>query len=450
MTRARARLKPLRTQVIVITGATSGIGLATARRAADEGATVFLIARGEDDLRALNDELQSKGVRCAYAVCDVADEAGLAEAADKCRRLFGGFDTWVNNAGVSIYGAIRDTTLEDQKRLFDTNYWGVVHGSLIAAEHLRARPDGGALINVGSVLGDAPIPVQGVYSASKHAVKGFTNALRMELLREGAPVSVSLVKPSSIDTPYKDHARNLTGEPVHNPGPVYAAHVVADVILHAAQHPLREITVGGGGRVLASLHHMIPGVAEPLFARLIPRMTRDRQGETVPDDGLWDPTEDGLFEETDYPMVRGFSLLAQARMHPRAAAGGTLAVIALTALAVVLMNRRQPAPLTRMERLRERLDLGRYVPDVDWRGLVERADLGGRASRLRDAGRDALDRIPADRIRSDVSAGAGRAGAYAREHAKEGAGILAGLVAIATLAATAYQLRDEGLDRFRR
>ena len=102
---SRPRLKPLDQQTLVITGATSGIGLATARRAAERGARVFLIARGEKDLRALCEELQARGARCAWAVVDVADADALQEAADKCERLFGGFDTWVNNAGVSIYGS---------------------------------------------------------------------------------------------------------------------------------------------------------------------------------------------------------------------------------------------------------------------------------------------------------------------------------------------------------
>ena len=136
-------LKPLDQQAIVVTGATSGIGLAAARRAARRGACVFLIARGEQDLKTLCEELQAEGARVAWAVADVADYDALAEAADKCRRLFGGFDTWVNNAGVSIFGPIRETTLEDQRRLFETNYWGVVNGSLVAVEHLRVGPVAG-------------------------------------------------------------------------------------------------------------------------------------------------------------------------------------------------------------------------------------------------------------------------------------------------------------------
>ena len=155
----KATLKPLNQQSIVITGATSGIGLATARRAARAGACVFLIARGENDLKDLTEELQATGARAAWAVADVADHAALSEAAEKCVRLFGGFDTWVNNAGVSIYGAISVTSLDDQRRLFETNYWGVVNGSLVAAEHLRLREGGGAIVNVGSILSDAPMPI---------------------------------------------------------------------------------------------------------------------------------------------------------------------------------------------------------------------------------------------------------------------------------------------------
>jgi len=337
---AKPILKPLNQQSVVITGATSGIGLATARRAAAAGACVFLIARSETDLKALCEELQGKGARAAWAVADVADHDALAQAADKCRRLFGGFDTWINNAGVSIYGALRDTALEDQRRLFETNYWGVVNGSTIAVEHLRERPGGGTVINVGSILSDAALPVQGSYSASKHAVKGFTNALRMELMADKAPVALTLVKPAAVDTPYNRHARNLTGYAAQNPQPVYATHVVADAILWCATHRVREITVGGGGRLLASFYSAFPGIAEPLLARFAPVMMRDRGSAYQPfEDGLYDASDDGLDEEVHYPMVRQFSVLAEARKHPGITAG-TVAIVALAAVATVLLSQR--------------------------------------------------------------------------------------------------------------
>src|SRR5206468_2433942 len=193
-------------QVIVITGASSGIGLTTARLAARRGARLVLAARNEEALRRLTDEINSAGGRSVYVVADVANEGDLKKVEGEALAQFGNFDTWINNAATSIYGKLEDVPIDDFRRLFETNFWGTVYGSLIAARNLKIN--GGALINVGSTLSDRAIPLQGMYCASKHAVRGFTDALRMELEAEKAPISVTLVKPAAIDTPYKDHARN--------------------------------------------------------------------------------------------------------------------------------------------------------------------------------------------------------------------------------------------------
>lgn len=451
----RPTLKPLNEQAIVVTGATSGIGLATARRAAKAGACVFLIARGENDLKALCEELQAQGARVAWAVADVADYDALAEAADKCRRLFGGFDTWVNNAGVSIYGPIRETTLEDQRRLFETNYWGLVNGSMVAVEHLRGRPGGGAIINVGSILSDAPIPVQGVYSASKHAVKGFTNALRMELIREGAPISLSLIKPAAVDSPYSKHARNLTGYAVHNPQPVYATHVVADTILYCASHPIREITVGGGGRLIASLYAAFPGLAEPLLARFAPSLMRDRHSAYQPyDDGLYDPTDDGLDEEVHYPMVRQFSALAEVRKHP-GITGGVIAVLAGVGIAALLLNQRTGP--TRYEALRTRFNPRGWINADGLRsrfdGLAEsvRDGLSSAGVRAEAYGDDARDWLKGARKSSRKALKkhgktarryADDAGRFAKDHAQEGGALLALVTIAAAVGAAVLESRQ--------
>jgi len=457
---ARPTLKPLDQQAIVITGATSGIGLSTARRAAAAGACVFLIARGERDLKALVDELQREGARVAYAVADVADHDALSLAADKCRRLFGGFDTWVNNAGVAIFGALAETSLEDQRRLFETYYWGVVNGSIVATEHLKSNPGGGTIINVGSTHSDMPTPLIGAYAASKHAVKGFTNSLRIELMRDKTPINVTLVKPGPVDTPYSRHARNITGRAMRNPQPVYATHVVADAILWCATHSVREITVGGAGRLIALLYAAVPGLAEPLMAQFAPSLMRDRDSAWQPDeDGLYEPSDDGLDEEVHYPMVRQFSALAEVRKHPGITAG-SLAIVVTAALATYLLTQRTGP--TRYDALRSRLDprgwidaeaLRQRFDDIS-RGLSERAgELGETVGDLGDdarhQARKALkrgQRAMSDKQRRKYAREARRyaeetgrsarryaddAGRYAKDHAREGGALLA----VATIAA---------------
>jgi short-subunit dehydrogenase len=299
---------------------------------------VFLIARNAQALEEVARELADRGARAAYHAADVGVESEVRAAASEALKLFGGWDVWVNDAGVSIFGPVRETPLEDHKRLFDTNYWGVVHGSLVAVEHLRKRPGGGVLINVGSVLGDMPIPVQGAYAASKSAVKGFTEALRMELLREGAPVAVTLIKPSAIATPHKDHAKNLTESAVKNAPPVYDPKLVAEAILYASRHRVREMTVGFAGRAMTVFHNLVPAAAEPLFARVFPALQRDKAAPRR-------RTEDSLYEHgrdlavgSDYARVRKVSLFTKVQMHPLTAVGLFLAMGAVGGAVGLLVN----------------------------------------------------------------------------------------------------------------
>ena len=254
------KLKRLRDQVIAITGASSGIGLATARVAAERGARVVMSSRNEEDLRSAVEAIRAGGGRATYCVADVADAAAVDRIGETALREFGGLDTWVNNAGVSIYGRLTQIPMEDKKRLFETNFWGVVNGCRTAVRLLKHR--GGAIVNIGSEVSDRAIPMQGIYSASKHAVAGYTDALRMELEHDRVPISITLVKPSAINTPYVEHARNYMEEGAPAlPPPVYAPEVVADAILRCAERPVRDIIVGGAGR------------AQVLLAALAPRLT---------------------------------------------------------------------------------------------------------------------------------------------------------------------------------
>jgi NADP-dependent 3-hydroxy acid dehydrogenase YdfG len=190
------QLKPIAEQVIVITGASSGIGLATARMAARKGAKVILAARSRDALAEAVDSIKYWGGEAAFVVADVGSRADVEKIAGEALERYGGIDSWVNDAGVMLWGKIGDLPETDMRQLFETNFWGVVNGSEVALRHLRDQ--GGALINVGSLESDRAFPLQGIYAASKHAVKGFTDALRMELEADDVPVSVTLVKPASI------------------------------------------------------------------------------------------------------------------------------------------------------------------------------------------------------------------------------------------------------------
>jgi short-subunit dehydrogenase len=166
-------LRALEDQVVVITGASSGIGLVTARMAAARGARVVVTARNATALDALAAELRGAGGTAIAVPADVGVAADVERVAQTAARELGGFDTWVNNAGVSIFGRIEEVSLEDMRRMFDTVYWGVVHGSLQAVRQFRER-GGGALVNVGSLFGDRATPLQSTYASAKHAVHGFT------------------------------------------------------------------------------------------------------------------------------------------------------------------------------------------------------------------------------------------------------------------------------------
>ena len=242
----KLRLKPLSDQVIVITGASSGIGLATAEMAADAGARVILSSRNEEDLLHAVNRIRQNGGRAFHIVADVADSEAVEAIGALAIEQFGALDTWVNTAGVGMYGKLTESPLRDERRLFEVDFWGVVHGCRTAVRHLR--DGGGAIINVGSVASDRTAPLVGIYFAAKHAVKGYTDALRMELEYEGLPISVALVKPASIDTPFIEHGRSqMNAEPEFSP-PVYPPEEVARAILKCAEYPMRDVLVGGATR----------------------------------------------------------------------------------------------------------------------------------------------------------------------------------------------------------
>jgi short-subunit dehydrogenase len=278
----KPRLKPLSQQVIVITGASSGIGLATAAAAAAEGAKIVLAARSVHALREIAHRIQTSGGEAIAVECDVANRAEVERVAQAALERFGRIDTWVNNAGISIYGRLDEAGEADSRRVFDTNFWGVYNGSLAALPHVKAS--GGALINVGSEVSEAIVPLQGIYSASKHAVKGFTDALRVEIEEiDNAPVSITLIQPTAVDTPFPQHARNYMDHEPKLPTPMIDPDRVAEAILHAATHHTRDKRVGVMSKVNTAAAKLAPALGDKMAAKQATRQQydeppRDRAG----------------------------------------------------------------------------------------------------------------------------------------------------------------------------
>jgi hypothetical protein len=221
----------------------------------------------------------------------------------------------------------------DARRLFETNYWGVVHGTLAALPHLKAK--GGALINIGSVLSDTGYPLQGHYTASKHAVKGFTDSLRLELERAGAEVSVTLIQPTAIDTPYPEHAKSYLGvEPTHMP-PVYAPELVARAILASAQRPRRSVLVGGGAKLFTTVERFVPRLGDRFKeATAFGGQRTDRPDRN--DDTLFSPRSGDISVRGHYQgRVMQSSVYTGARLHRRE----TILGLAIAGAAVALLDR---------------------------------------------------------------------------------------------------------------
>ncbi|MBC6607483.1 SDR family oxidoreductase [Hymenobacter sp. BT188] len=326
----KTKLKKLSDQVIVITGASSGIGLVTARMAAKKGARLVLAARSEEALQQLTKEIEAAGGQAIYVVADVSNQDEVRRIAQAAHDRFGGFDTWVNNSGVSIYGKIEEVPIEDMRKLFETNVWGLIYGSLEAVKHLKQK--GGAIINIGSILSETTAILQTIYSASKHAVKGFTDGLRMELEMDESPVVVTLIKPAAIDTPYPLHAKNYMDREAQHAPPAYAPETVARAILHCAETPEREITVGGGGRAITALNNWVPSLLDKFMENVFAKQEKADYPPHARDYNGLDRPIGSLEERGNYPgYTRESSFYTAATTHPLAAAALIGAGVAITA-----------------------------------------------------------------------------------------------------------------------
>lgn len=274
-------------KVVVLVGASSGIGRAAAARFAREGATVVCAARGKRALDTTVAEITRAGGRATAIPADAAERDQVEALARQVVAEHGRIDVWVNVVGVATYGTFADTPPEDFERVLRVNLLSHVWGAYAALPHLRESA--GALIGVSSVFGTRSSPLLTAYCASKSGLRGFYDALRLELKHERAPVDVTTILPSSVDTPLFVHARSRLGTRPQPVPPVYDPDVVAAAIVRAARRPTREVVVGASGAAFLALQRVAPALSDAT-AGLLWRLQHDDRADDA-HDNLYEPVD---------------------------------------------------------------------------------------------------------------------------------------------------------------
>jgi len=280
----------LQPRVVVVTGASAGLGRAIARAFGTRGAAVGLIARGPERLAAAESEIRDAGGRALALSADVADAAALEAAAERVERELGPIDVWVNNAMVSVFSPVKEMTPEEYRRVTEVTYLGYVHGTMAALKHMLPR-DAGTIVQVSSALAFRAIPLQSAYCAAKHAIKGFTESLRTELLHDGSAVRVTMVHMPALNTPQFDWVRNRLPHKAQPMPPLYQPEVGAEAVVYSALHPnRRDLTVGGSSVKVMWGERVAPGLIDRYLARTGYRSQQGSEPEQPGrPDNLWSP-----------------------------------------------------------------------------------------------------------------------------------------------------------------
>ena len=341
-----SKLKPINEQVVVLMGASSGIGRATALKFAERGAKVVVSARGEEGLRSVVEEIRSNGGEATYAVADTTDVDAVRAVADRAVEEYGRLDTWVHLAGTAVFATFEQTTPEEFKRVVNVTLMGQVYGAMAALPHIK-REGRGALIHISSVEAKRAFPFHSAYGAAKHGIDGFVEAMRVELKHEGWPISVTQIMPGTINTPFFDKGRSKIGVKAVGAPPIYEPETVADVILYAAENPERDLVAGGAAAAIILNQRLSPRLLDAIFstrAGFSPQMTNEPTSENDPDN-LYEPirghdtVRNGFraFERSSYNWLQSHPMLRKGVL-----AGTVLGTATLTARAIgsAMGNRR--------------------------------------------------------------------------------------------------------------
>lgn len=338
------------TQTVVITGASGGIGRATARLFGQQRANVGLIARGQAGLDAAAREVTAAGGAALPLTADVADFPQVDAAATRVEETFGPIDVWVNCAFVSVFSPFSEITPDEFRRVTEVSYLGFVHGTMAALTRMRAR-DAGTIVQVGSALSERSIPLQSAYCGAKHAINGFTSALRCELMHEGSKVAVTVVQMPAVNTPQFSWVRSRLPRHPQPVPPIYQPEVAARAVVMAAAHPARkQYWVGASTVATITANKVAPALLDRYLARTgyDSQQSAEHTGPRVPGN-LWQPLDGpgeadhgahGVFDGQAHPHSAQLWLSGHARALTGVAAATTLTAGA--GLAAFLRRRFRP------------------------------------------------------------------------------------------------------------